>query len=186
MHRMAPQVLVRDVVRQVQDYAVSTRKLPENGVVWDLYSGSGLFTMPLAARFVPRGQVLAIEGAEQAVSSAVKNAKRNNISNVTEVAGDVLQSLRHVKNNFPELAHPQVVVLDPPRAGAGKKVVEQIDRARAEVVVYVSCDPASLARDIAYFGDNGYELSFVHAHDIYPMTHHVECVVLMSKVAPTK
>ena len=186
MHRMAPQVLVRDVVRQVQDYAVSTRKLPENGVVWDLYSGSGLFTMPLAARFVPRGQVLAIEGAEQAVSSAVKNAKRNNISNVTEVAGDVLQSLRHVKNNFPELAHPQVVVLDPPRAGAGKKVVEQLDRARAEVVVYVSCDPASLARDIAYFGDNGYELSFVHAHDIYPMTHHVECVVLMSKVAPTK
>ncbi|TCD54651.1 class I SAM-dependent RNA methyltransferase [Alloscardovia theropitheci] len=181
MHRMAPQVLVRDVVKQVQDFAVKNGVLSENGTIWDLYSGSGLFTMPLASRFVPRGQVLAIEGAEQAVSSAMKNAKRNNISNVTEVAGDVLQSLRHVKNNFPELAKPDVVVLDPPRAGAGKKVVEQIVRAKAPVVVYVSCDPASLARDIAVFRENGYALSFIHAHDIYPMTHHVETVAVLTK-----
>lgn len=182
MHRMAPQVLANDVLDQAREYA----HLDDKGVVWDLYSGSGLFTMPLASRIVPNGQVLAIEGAEQAVSSAIKNAKRNNITNVTEVAGDVLQSLRHVKKSYADVAKPDLVVLDPPRAGAGKKVVEQIAASGANTVIYVSCNPASLARDLAVFTAQGYELSFIHAHDIYPMTHHVECVVLMSRVAPTK
>lgn len=177
MHRMAPQVLANDVLDQAREYA----HLDDKGVVWDLYSGSGLFTMPLASRIVPNGQVLAIEGAEQAVSSAIKNAKRNNITNVTEVAGDVLQSLRHVKKSYADVAKPDLVVLDPPRAGAGKKVVEQIAASGANTVIYVSCNPASLARDLAVFTEQGYELSFIHAHDIYPMTHHVECVCLMSR-----
>lgn len=177
MHRMAPQVLANDVLDQAREYA----HLDDKGVVWDLYSGSGLFTMPLASRIVPNGQVLAIEGAEQAVSSAIKNAKRNNITNVTEVAGDVLQSLRHVKKSYADVAKPDLVVLDPPRAGAGKKVVEQIAASGANTVIYVSCNPASLARDLAVFTAQGYELSFIHAHDIYPMTHHVECVCLMSR-----
>nr|MDK6327679.1 RNA methyltransferase [Alloscardovia omnicolens] len=127
-------------------------------------------------------EVLAIEGAEQAVSSAIKNAKRNNISNVIEVAGDVLQSLRHVKKNYANHDQPDLVVLDPPRAGAGKKVVEQIAASGASSVIYVSCNPASLARDLAVFTAQGYELSFIHARDIYPMTHHVESVCLVSKV----
>ncbi|WP_418968433.1 class I SAM-dependent RNA methyltransferase [Alloscardovia omnicolens] len=180
MHRMAPEILARDVMNLAQTYAVSEGLLPDNGVIWDLYSGSGLFTMPAASRLVPGGEVLAIEGAEQAVSSAIKNAKRNNIHNVTEVAGDVLQSLRHVKKNYPHLAKPDLVILDPPRAGAGKKVVEQIAQSEAATVVYVSCNPASLARDIAVFGERGYNITFIHAHDIYPMTHHVETVCLLS------
>lgn len=182
MHRMAPQVLANDVLDLAREYA----QIDDKSVIWDLYSGSGLFTMPLASRIVPNGEVLAIEGAEQAASSAIKNAKRNNISNVIEVAGDVLQSLRHVKKNYANLDQPDLVVLDPPRAGAGKKVVEQIAASGAFSVIYVSCNPASLARDLAVFTAQGYELSFIHAHDIYPMTHHVECVVLMSRVAPTK
>ncbi|MFD0705083.1 class I SAM-dependent RNA methyltransferase [Alloscardovia venturai] len=186
MHRMAPQVLVRDVLKLAQDFALKTEKLSDDDVIWDLYSGSGLFTVPLASRIVPHGQVLAIEGSQQAVSSAVKNAERNNVENITEIAGDVLQSLRHLKKNLSELAAPKLVVLDPPRAGAGKKVVEQIAQAQTPVVIYVSCDPASLARDIAVFREKGYELSFIHAHDIYPMTHHVETVVVLSRTGVNK
>ncbi|OTA26377.1 RNA methyltransferase [Alloscardovia macacae] len=180
MHRMAPQVLAADVLTQLSERA----NVPDNGIVWDLYSGSGLFTMPVASRIVPNGRVLAIEGAEPAVESAIRNAKRNNVQNVTEVAGDVLLTLRGLKKTegLAHFARPDAVVLDPPRAGAGRKVVERIAASRTASVVYVSCDPASLARDIAVFRELGYELSFIHAHDIYPMTHHVETVAVLSRV----
>lgn len=181
MHRMAAQVLTRDVLKLAREHAISTGKLSDDGVVWDLYSGSGLFTIPIASRLVPRGKVLGIEGFEPAVESAVRNAKRNNVDNVTEAAGKVLDTLRHLKQTLPEFISPQLVILDPPRAGAGRKVVEQINHSGAPVVIYVSCDPASLARDIAVFRELGYELSFIHAHDIYPMTHHVETVAVLTK-----
>nr|WP_026181975.1 TRAM domain-containing protein [Alloscardovia criceti] len=181
MHRMAPQVLVNDVLKLARGYGVDKGAVYENSVVWDLYSGSGLFTMPIASRIVPQGHVLAVEGSEDAVSSAVKNALRNNVDNITEIAGDVLETLRRVKTNFAEFSHPDLVVLDPPRSGAGRKVVEQIVKSEASTVIYVSCDPASLARDIATFRELGYELSFIHAHDIYPMTHHVETVAVLTR-----
>ncbi|MBO0840740.1 MAG: hypothetical protein J2O49_07970, partial [Sciscionella sp.] len=78
---------------------------------------------------------------------------------------------------------PDVVVLDPPRKGAGRDVVHAITAAGPSRVVYVSCDPASLARDIATFAARGYPLARLRAFDAFPMTQHVECVALLTKAA---
>jgi len=75
-----------------------------------------------------------------------------------------------------------VVVLDPPRSGAGHAVVEEIARRRPRAVAYVACDPAAFARDVATFGDLGYDLTGLRAFDAFPMTHHVECVGLFEPV----
>ena len=79
------------------------------------------------------------------------------------------------------VAHPDVVVLDPPRAGAGRGVVERLVALRPERVVYVACDPAALARDVAYLAERGYPLTGLRAFDLYPMTHHVECVATFDR-----
>jgi tRNA/tmRNA/rRNA uracil-C5-methylase (TrmA/RlmC/RlmD family) len=76
---------------------------------------------------------------------------------------------------------PATVVLDPPRTGAGRKVVEAIASRAPARVVYVACDPAALARDIATFADEGYTLTALRAFDAFPMTHHMECIALLSK-----
>src|SRR5262249_55441308 len=77
------------------------------------------------------------------------------------------------------LPAPSAVVLDPPRKGAGRAVVEAIAAHRPARVVYVACDPAALARDVAYFNESGYELADLRAFDTFPMTHHIECVALL-------
>jgi tRNA/tmRNA/rRNA uracil-C5-methylase (TrmA/RlmC/RlmD family) len=74
-----------------------------------------------------------------------------------------------------------LVVLDPPREGAKRKVVDAIAALRPRAIAYVACDPAALARDLAYFRDAGYELTDLRAFDLFPMTHHVECVALLEK-----
>lgn len=93
--------------------------------------------------------------------------------------GDVSRTLAHVPAH---LAHPDVVVLDPPRAGAHAKVCRQIAEAAPHAIVYIACDCTSLARDTATILDLGYELADIHAYDIYPMTHHVETVALFRRV----
>jgi tRNA/tmRNA/rRNA uracil-C5-methylase (TrmA/RlmC/RlmD family) len=93
--------------------------------------------------------------------------------------GDVRRTLQHVPS---DLAHPDVVVLDPPRAGARAAVCRQIAESGAKSVIYIACDPTSLARDTATMvGELGYRLADIHAYDIYPMTHHVETVALLSR-----
>jgi tRNA/tmRNA/rRNA uracil-C5-methylase (TrmA/RlmC/RlmD family) len=142
----------------------------------DLYAGVGLFAGALAERLGPTGAVLAIEGS----GSAVKDARRNlrDLSTVEIVKGRVDQVLSHRPDD--EIA--DIVVLDPPRTGAKAKVVGQIARRRPRVVAYVACDPAALARDVATFGEHGYGLTRLHAFDLFPMTHHVECVALLVRV----
>jgi tRNA/tmRNA/rRNA uracil-C5-methylase (TrmA/RlmC/RlmD family) len=78
-----------------------------------------------------------------------------------------------------DLPVPDAVVLDPPRKGAGRAVVDAVARRRPARVVYVACDPAALARDVAWFAGHGYRLAQLRAFDAFPMTHHVECVALL-------
>ena len=92
--------------------------------------------------------------------------------------GDVAKTLANVRN---DLAKPDIVVLDPPRAGARAKVCRQIAESGARSVVYIACDPASLARDTATLASLGYDLADIRAFDIYPTTHHVETVALFRK-----
>ncbi len=179
VNRNAPQTLAQHVFDIVERLMSSGHTRHGGSVIWDLYSGSGLFTIPIAQRFEKTTRVVSIEGAATAVKNARNNIRRAHIGNVVALKGDVMKTLRTLE---PEYKHPEIVVLDPPRAGAGRKVSQQIIGSRANRVIYVACDPTSLARDTATFIEGGYKIEDIQAYDIYPMTHHVETVCLMSRV----
>lgn len=174
MHRQAPVALANHVlhlVRERLDGATSA-------VLWDLYSGSGLFTLPLATLAAERVRMLSVEGARVAVRNAQRNLRALGLNAVDARCGDVAATLRRIPN---DLAAPDVVSLDPPRAGARAKVCRAIADSGARSVVYIACDPTSLARDAATLTSLGYRLADIRAFDIYPMTHHVETVALFVK-----
>lgn len=174
MHRHAPIALTNHVISLVRGELDGVK----SACLWDLYSGSGLFTLPLATLSAERTRMLSVEGGKTAVKSAQRNLRHIHLGNVDARVGDVAQTLANVRN---DLSRPDVVVLDPPRAGARAKVCRQIAQSEARSVVYIACDPASLARDTATLVSLGYELADIHAFDIYPMTHHVETVALFRR-----
>lgn len=196
IHRAAPEHLVNYVLGLVRSALGGRTK---NTVLWDLYSGSGLFTIPLATLANVGGdvdgsaepaRVLSIEGAPIAVKNARRNIGRAGLSKdvVEALQGDVAQTLesqifKASKSSkiVRRFAHPDVVVLDPPRAGAKAQVCKQIAKSGVRSVVYIACDPTSLARDVGTFRELGYSVQSLRAFDLYPETHHVESVVLMSK-----
>jgi len=137
----------------------------------DLYSGVGLFTLPLARRF---GEVTAIEGNSAAARYARLNltsAQLTNASVVSAKVADWLNSINPAGKKF------DFVLLDPPRTGAEAGVIERILPFCAAKVSYVSCDPPTLARDLRILFEGGYQLSSIAAFDMFPQTHHVETVV---------
>ena len=171
VHRQAPQILTNHVMDVLlRRLGASSRR----SVVWDLYSGSGLFTLPIAS-ILPNTRVFSVEGEKTAVANAISNIEGAGLSNVTAQVGDVATALRHVPN---QLKHPEAVILDPPRAGARSSVCGRIAQSGARLVVYIACDPTSLARDTAVLTERGYELDDIAGFDIYPMTHHVETVAV--------
>ncbi|MGN6302957.1 MAG: class I SAM-dependent RNA methyltransferase [Angustibacter sp.] len=137
----------------------------------DLYAGVGLFTAALAERVGGEGAVLAVEGDAQAVRDA-----RRNLHELTHVAITAGRVDRVLGSAVEQGLQADLVVLDPPRTGAGRRVVEQVVAVQPRAVAYVACDPAALARDVATFAELGYRLDAVRAFDCFPMTHHVECV----------
>ena len=143
----------------------------------DLYCGVGLFAARLAAAVGADGEVVAIESEAAAVADATANLAE--FEQVELVEGRVDKILAEAPKGF--LA--DVVVLDPPRSGAGRTVVDQLAALRPRAVAYVACDPAALARDLAYFAEAGYHLDQLRAFDFFPMTQHVECVALLSPAA---
>jgi tRNA/tmRNA/rRNA uracil-C5-methylase (TrmA/RlmC/RlmD family) len=161
VHPGAPRVLVETVLSLLR---------PEPGErVLDLYAGVGLFAAFLAD-VVGATSVVAVEGHPGAARDAVANLPRG----VRVKRGDVARVLTD------SLDEPfDLVVLDPPREGARRKVVEQVVDRAPRAVAYVACDPAALARDVATFASRGYVLREVRAFDLFPMTHHVECVAVL-------
>jgi len=143
----------------------------------DLYSGVGLFAGALADDVGPTGAVAAVESD----AGAVANARRNlhGLATVTLWAGDVAEVLATAGA---VAATVDLVVLDPPRTGARAAVVGAVADRAPRAVAYVACDPAALARDVANFADHGYVLTGLRAFDLFPMTHHVECVALLEPV----
>ena len=144
--------------------------------VLDLYAGAGLFGGALAPAVGAEGRVVCVESDPGACAAADANLAAFPQAEVWEgdVDADGLGGLLR------ELGRPDVVVLDPPRAGAGQAVSRLLAGTGARAVVYVACDPAALARDTAAFGAAGYRLAAVRAFDAFPMTAHVECVALLS------
>ncbi|RBP99589.1 class I SAM-dependent RNA methyltransferase [Bifidobacterium xylocopae] len=176
IHRRAPGMLANAVLKAVQD-GVGGKPAP---IIWDLYSGSGLFSLPLAALAGKRSRILAVEGSRIAVAQARYNAQRAGSGDTIEsLAGDVGTRL---KGKLPKgLDKPDAVVLDPPRAGAKAAVCRLMAAAGAPLIVYVACDPTSLARDTATLIGEGYRLRGIHAYDLYPMTHHVETLAVFGR-----
>ena len=138
--------------------------------VLDLYAGVGLFAAFVADR--TGGRVAAVE----ADRDACRHARLNLGDRATVTAGPVDRVLATAYDEPFDL-----VVLDPPREGAKRKVVEQVVDRAPRAVAYVACDPAALARDVAIFAEHGYSVSALRAFDLFPMTHHVECVALLMK-----
>jgi tRNA/tmRNA/rRNA uracil-C5-methylase (TrmA/RlmC/RlmD family) len=142
-------------------------------VSWDLYGGAGLFAAALAGRTGARTTV--VESSPIGVAAARRNLA--DLSGVEVVAAKVEPALSRRRVAGPV----DLVVLDPPRSGAGAKVVRAIAAAGPRAVAYVGCDPAALARDVATFAAAGWRLAELRAYDCFPMTQHVECVALITR-----
>jgi 23S rRNA (uracil1939-C5)-methyltransferase len=136
----------------------------------DLYCGVGLFTIPLARRFA---NVIGVEGNERATRFAKKNLESAGLNNVQIFTADVGNWIA----NHEAAGKPDLLLLDPPRTGAENKVISGILSLQPSRIVYVSCDPATLARDLKKLLAGGYSLDTVNAFDMFPQTHHVETVV---------
>ncbi|NOT64301.1 MAG: class I SAM-dependent RNA methyltransferase [Acidobacteria bacterium] len=144
-------------------------------LVIDLYAGVGLFALQLAQRFA---QVVAVEGSKLSAAHGLANVKANNIANVHFDGLSVEAWLKHKSAEWPR---PDLVILDPPRAGAGLTVIERLAALDAPQLIYVSCDPATLARDLKALLSYGYHLDAVTAFDLFPQTFHVETIAKLSK-----
>ncbi|MDT0346591.1 class I SAM-dependent RNA methyltransferase [Streptomyces litchfieldiae] len=164
VHREAAGVLVDAVMRGL---------IPRKGeTALDLYCGAGLFAGALAERLGERGAVLGIEASKRAVQDA-----RHNLADYPRVRvehGTVGRVLPRTG-----ITEADLIVLDPPRSGAGGDVVRRLAALGARRIAYVACDPAALARDLAHFRTAGYVPKFLRAFDLFPMTHHMECVAIL-------
>lgn len=150
-------------------------ELDKDDIVYDLYSGIGTISLYLADK---AKMVYGVESAKKAVEDAEENAKRNSVENVSFIAG-------RAEVIFPELLKEGIkgnkVVVDPPRKGCEKELLEAIVELGPERIVYVSCNPSSMSRDMKFLVDNGYELKEVQPVDMFPHTTHVESVTLLTK-----
>jgi tRNA/tmRNA/rRNA uracil-C5-methylase (TrmA/RlmC/RlmD family) len=166
VHPGAPRLLVETVLDLLR---------PQPGErALDLYSGVGLFARFLSEAVGESARVVAVEGDRAATRHAARNlADRQKV----EVAWGSVDRVLATSYDEPF----DVVVLDPPREGARRTVVEQIVDRAPRAVAYVACDPAALARDVATFRELGYDLTRLRAFDLFPMTHHVECVALLER-----
>ena len=156
----------------VADFAAA----PRGGTAWDLYGGVGLFASVLAGQVGATGSVTVVDTSRRAATDgAAALADLAQVSFVT----------RRVERALAELpGQPDVVVLDPPRRGAGRPVAAAVAGRRPARIVHLACDPAALARDVAAYLEGGYRLLALRALDAFPMTHHVECVAALALVRP--
>jgi 23S rRNA (uracil1939-C5)-methyltransferase len=143
-------------------------------LVWDLYAGVGLLTLPFAAA---GADVVAVEGHAPAAGWLTRNAEEAAVGDRVRVLAEPVHRVTGgARRGDRPLDPPDLVVLDPPRTGAGTDVVEDLAALEVPTVIYVACDPASLARDAAALASAGYELQRAGPLDLFPLTHHVETV----------
>jgi 23S rRNA (uracil1939-C5)-methyltransferase len=143
--------------------------------VFDLYCGIGTIGLSLAAR---AREVVGVEIVERAVADAIENARLNEITNASFFAGDIRLAMRELVERA---GKPDVAVIDPPRAGLSQKVVRRIIEAAPERIVYVSCNPTTLAPNAAQLVEAGWTLRRVRPVDMFPQTPHIECVALLER-----
>jgi 23S rRNA (uracil1939-C5)-methyltransferase len=160
---------------RLYELAIEYAGLTEADVAWDLYCGAGAIGLLAASR---AGTVVGIEIADESVERARENAERNGIGNIEFVAGDVAKSVAPLLERAPR---PDVVFVDPPRAGLTPKAVKRLLEIGPERIVYVSCNPTTLAPNARSLIDAGYELVRARPVDMFPHTPHIECVALLRR-----
>jgi len=163
-HKEAPRVLTEAVLKFAQ--------VKSGDQLLDLYGGVGLFTSQFLEHIGESGRIDLVEGSKSATGDAHRNFAEH--TNVGIHTGDVEKIL-------PRFSKADVIILDPPREGAGKNVVQSMVSLKPRAIVYVACDPAALARDSAYLESSGYALAEIRAFDLFPMTQHIESVALFKR-----
>jgi 23S rRNA (uracil1939-C5)-methyltransferase len=178
--RITPQAFFQtntEMAERLYGIAIEYARLNASDRAYDLYCGIGTIALMLAPRVA---EVWGLEIVEPAIADAIANAPRNEISNVRFFAGDVRLALRELVT---EAGRPDVLVVDPPRAGLSQKVVRRIIEAGPKRIVYVSCNPTTLAPNAAQLVEAGYELVRVRPVDMFPQTPHIECVAELVKTS---
>lgn len=164
-------------IEKLYTEALALIKDLDGKTAFDLYCGTGTITQVLALR---SKKAVGVEIVEEAVAAARDNAKRNNIDNCEFIAGDVFEVL----NNLEET--PDVIVLDPPRMGIHPKALGKIVSYGVNQIVYISCNPKTLADNLSVMQEYGYAVKSVKAFDNFPFTKHIECVVMLTKYGSEK
>ncbi|MBE5827276.1 MAG: 23S rRNA (uracil(1939)-C(5))-methyltransferase RlmD, partial [Butyrivibrio sp.] len=171
--------------KKLYGQAIKYADLSGKETVWDLYCGIGTITLSMAKT---AGHVYGVEIIPEAIEDAKENAKRNGIENATFMCGkaevvlpEFYEKAAAGDASDADALHPDVIVVDPPRKGCDSKCLETMLKMMPEKIVYVSCDSATLARDLRILCDGGYKLNAVRPCDMFPWSGHVETVVLLSK-----
>lgn len=165
----------RRQAEQLYTLAQQEAALTGNEILLDLYCGTGTIGLTMARKVK---QLIGVEIVPQAIEDARKNATNNSINNARFLCADAAQAARQLRE---EQLQPDVVIVDPPRKGCGEEVIRIIGEMAPRRVVYVSCNPATLARDIAYFEVCGYTAQRITPVDMFPRTPHVESVVCLTR-----
>ena len=165
-----------DQAERLYREAITLAEIGRSDLVLDLYCGVGTITLAMAGA---AGKVIGVEVIPQAVEDARENAARNGIANAEFFCGDAGQAALTLERQG---VRPDVITVDPPRKGLSADAIEAISRMNPRRLVYISCDPATLARDVALLKEKGFLLRSAQAADLFPRCAHVETVVLMSRV----
>lgn len=161
--------------QRLYEAAITQAGITKNDLVLDLYCGVGTITLIMAKQ---AGRVIGVEVVEAAVRDAKENARRNGITNAEFFCGDAGKAALELEQKG---ICPDVVVVDPPRKGLNADTIEALDRMHPRKIVYVSCDPATLARDVALLKEKGYHLTSAQAADLFPRCAHVESIVCLAR-----
>jgi 23S rRNA (uracil1939-C5)-methyltransferase len=164
-----------EMAEQLYGVAAELAELRGSERLFDLYCGSGTIGLVLGVR---AAQVYGIDIVEESIADAIANARLNGIQNASFFAGDVRLALSELVERA---GRPDIVVLDPPRAGLSKKAVRRVIDAGPRRIVYVSCNPTTLAPNAAQLVEAGYELRRVRPVDMFPQTPHIECVAVLDR-----
>ena len=166
--------------QRLYEAAIAQAEITRDDLVLDLYCGVGTITLAMAKA---AGKVIGVEVVEQAVQDARENALRNGIQNAEFFCSDAGKAALALEEKG---IKPDVIVVDPPRKGLNADAIEALHRMHPRRIVYVSCDPATLARDVALLRERGYRLKSAQAADLFPRCAHVETVVTLSRCQSTE
>ena len=166
----------RDQAERLYSIAAEFADLDKNETLIDLYCGTGTIGLSMAGRVK---KLIGVEIVPQAIEDAKYNAAFNNISNAEFICADASEAAENLKKRG---IKADCIIVDPPRKGCDRSLINTIVRMSPKRVVYVSCDPATLARDVHIFEEQGYKLQKATPVDMFPRTTHVETVVLMTQI----